>query len=53
LLEAEMRPDKNTQIFINPVEHLLVGGPTVHSGLTGRKSDVDTYGEFGRHGSSA
>jgi S-adenosylmethionine synthetase len=49
----EMRPDKNTQIFINPVEHLLVGGPTVHSGLTGRKSDVDTYGEFGRHGGSA
>jgi S-adenosylmethionine synthetase len=51
--EAEMRPDRNTKIFINPVEHLMVGGPAVHSGLTGRKSDVDTYGEYGRHGSSA
>jgi S-adenosylmethionine synthetase len=30
-----------------------VGGPAVHSGLTGRKSDVDTYGEFGRHSGSA
>ncbi len=51
--EAEMQPDQNTRIFINPVEHLMVGGPAVHSGLTGRKSDVDTYGEYGRHGSSA
>ncbi len=51
--DQEMRPDKDTKIFINPVEHLLVGGPAVHSGLTGRKSDVDTYGEYGRHGGSA
>jgi S-adenosylmethionine synthetase len=51
--DEEMRPDKGTKMFINPVEHLLVGGPAVHSGLTGRKSDVDTYGEYGRHGSSA
>ena len=51
--DQEIRPDKDTKIFINPVEHLLVGGPAVHSGLTGRKSDVDTYGEYGRHGGSA
>jgi S-adenosylmethionine synthetase len=51
--EDEMQPDQKTKIFINPVEHLLVGGPAVHSGLTGRKSDVDTYGEFGRHSGSA
>jgi S-adenosylmethionine synthetase len=51
--DAKMRPDKDTKIFINPVEHLLVGGPAVHSGLTGRKSDVDTYGEYGRHSGSA
>jgi S-adenosylmethionine synthetase len=51
--EAELRPDQNTRMFINPVEHLMVGGPGVHSGLTGRKGDVDTYGEYGRHGSSA
>ena len=53
LADEEMQPDKKTKIFINPVEHLLVGGPAVHSGLTGRKSDVDTYGEFGRHSGSA
>jgi S-adenosylmethionine synthetase len=51
--EEEMRPDKDTKIFINPVEHLMVGGPAVHSGLTGRKGDVDTYGEYGRHSGSA
>jgi S-adenosylmethionine synthetase len=51
--KEELRPDRDTKIFINPVEHLLVGGPAVHSGLTGRKSDVDTYGEYGRHGGSA
>jgi S-adenosylmethionine synthetase len=51
--DQEMQPDKDTKIFINPVEHLMVGGPGVHSGLTGRKSDVDTYGEYGRHGGSA
>ena len=51
--DVDMRPDRDTRMFINPVEHLLVGGPAVHSGLTGRKSDVDTYGEYGRHGGSA
>jgi S-adenosylmethionine synthetase len=51
--DQEIQPDKDTKIFINPVEHLMVGGPGVHSGLTGRKSDVDTYGEYGRHGGSA
>jgi S-adenosylmethionine synthetase len=51
--EGDLRPDKRTKIFINPVEHLMVGGPAVHSGLTGRKGDVDTYGEYGRHSGSA
>ena len=31
----------------------MVGGPAVHSGLTGRKSDVDTYGEYARHSGNA
>ena len=29
------------------------GGPTHHSGLTGRKSAVDTYGEYARHSGDA
>ena len=32
---------------------LLVGGPTVHSGLTGRKNAIDTYGEYSRHSGAA
>ena len=31
----------------------MVGGPGVHSGLTGRKNDVDTYGEYARHSGNA
>jgi S-adenosylmethionine synthetase len=51
--EEELKPDNETLIFVNPLEHLLVGGPAVHSGLTGRKSDVDTYGEYARHSGNA
>lgn len=49
----EVKPDNQTLIFINPLEHLMVGGPAVHSGLTGRKSDVDTYGEYAHHSGNA
>jgi S-adenosylmethionine synthetase len=51
--EEELKPDDQTLIFVNPMEHLMVGGPAVHSGLTGRKSDVDTYGEYARHSGNA
>ena len=44
--EEELKPDDQTLIFVNPLEHLMVGGPAVHSGLTGKKSDVDTYGNM-------
>jgi S-adenosylmethionine synthetase len=30
-----------------------VGGPSVHSGLTGRKNAIDTYGEYARHSGAA
>jgi S-adenosylmethionine synthetase len=49
----ELQPDDRTLIFVNPLEHLMVGGPAVHSGLTGRKTDVDTYGEYARHSGNA
>jgi S-adenosylmethionine synthetase len=51
--DEAVRPDNNTHLFINPEGPRLVGGPSRHSGLTGRKSAVDTYGEYARHGGSA
>lgn len=53
LVEEEIQPDSQTLIFINPLENLLVGGPAVHSGLTGRKNATDTYGEYARHSGNA
>ncbi len=30
-----------------------MGGPSIHSGLTGKKNAIDTYGEFSRHSGAA
>lgn len=46
-------PDDHTRIFINPDGPLLVGGPSLHAGLTGRKNAIDTYGEYSRHSGAA
>jgi S-adenosylmethionine synthetase len=51
--EEELRPDAGTQIFINPDGPFVMGGPSMHSGLTGRKNAVDTYGEYSRHSGAA
>jgi S-adenosylmethionine synthetase len=51
--EEEIRPDRDTRIFINPDGPFLIGGPSVHSGLTGRKNAIDTYGEYSRHSGAA
>lgn len=48
-----IRPDNKTAIFINPIGIIMVGGPSVHSGLTGRKNAMDTYGEYSRYSGSA
>jgi S-adenosylmethionine synthetase len=47
--DEEIRPDPATRIDINAEGVYLRGGPAVHSGLTGRKSGVDTYGDYARH----
>lgn len=52
-LEEPIRPDEKTRIFINPDGPFTVGGPSVHSGLTGRKNAIDTYGEYSRHSGAA
>ncbi|GAB4226466.1 MAG: methionine adenosyltransferase [Stanieria sp.] len=49
----KIKPDKDTRIFINPDGLLIIGGPATHSGLTGRKNAIDTYGEYSRHGGAA
>ncbi len=52
-LDEEIRPDADTRIFINPDGPFITGGPSVHSGLTGRKNAIDTYGEYSRHSGAA
>jgi S-adenosylmethionine synthetase len=45
-------PDEQTAVNINP-NGVYLGGPSHHSGLTGRKMAVDTYGEYTRHSGKA
>jgi S-adenosylmethionine synthetase len=51
--EESLRPDSNTRLIINPGGPVPIGGPALHSGMTGRKSAVDMYGEYARTSSSA
>lgn len=51
--DEEFKPDNKTRIFINPDGPFVIGGPSVHSGLTGRKNAIDTYGEYSRHSGAA
>lgn len=51
--DEEIKPDGKTRIFVNPDGPFSVGGPAIHSGLTGRKNAIDTYGEFSRHSGAA
>lgn len=51
--EEAIRPDSRTRIFVNPEGVPIGGGPATHSGLTGRKNAVDTYGEYSRHNGDA
>ena len=51
--DEPIKPDDNTIIFVNPGGPLKMGGPSVHSGLTGRKNASDTYGGYSRTGGSA
>lgn len=51
--EEEIKPDERTRVFVNPDGPFIIGGPSVHSGLTGRKNAIDTYGEYSRHSGAA
>jgi S-adenosylmethionine synthetase len=50
--DEKVHPDGKTRIFVNP-EGVFTGGPVHHSGLTGRKNAVDTYGGYSRHSGNA
>jgi len=48
-----LKPDKDTEIFINPRGVFPKSGPMSHSGMTGRKTAAETYGCYARHSASA
>lgn len=62
LIEHVIRPvfadeaiglDAGSRVFVNPGGTAVGGGPALHAGLTGRKTGVDTYGEYARQSGSA
>ena len=58
VIEPVMKKEKigtsdKTVIHINPDGILRGGGPATHSGLTGRKTGIDTYGGFARASGAA
>jgi S-adenosylmethionine synthetase len=53
MAEQALKMDAKTQLYLNPEGAFLGGGPRSHSGLTGRKTAGDTYGEYARHNASA
>lgn len=53
LAENDLSPDAETRLLIAAGERYLVGGPATHAGLTGRKTAIDTYGEYARQSGAA
>ncbi len=51
--EDSVKPNKRTEIFVNPRGVFPKSGPASHSGMTGRKTASETYGGFARHSGSA
>jgi S-adenosylmethionine synthetase len=42
--------NQDFEVYINPSNRFVIGGPAGDTGLTGRKIIVDTYGGYARHG---
>jgi len=53
LKKEKITADADTIININPAGPRKGGGPAVHSGLTGRKTGIDTYGGYARSSGAA
>jgi S-adenosylmethionine synthetase len=50
---AELDLAREAELLVNPLGPPEPGGPYRHTGLTGRKLAVDTYGGFARHAGAA
>ncbi len=50
IIPEELIDYKKTRILVNPTGKFELGGPMADTGLTGRKTIVDTYGGMARHG---
>ncbi|MCB1756631.1 MAG: methionine adenosyltransferase [Gammaproteobacteria bacterium] len=54
VLKKEACPhDEKTMISVNPEGIIIGGGPSAHSGLTGRKTSMDSYGSYSRQSGAA
>ena len=51
--KEKIKSYEDTIIHINPGGIRKGGGPSVHSGLTGRKTGIDTYGGYARSSGAA
>jgi len=49
VIPSELQPDP-LDVMVNGTGSFTVGGPQADTGVTGRKTIVDTYGGVGRHG---
>lgn len=47
---ASFQLNQDFEVYINPSNRFVIGGPAGDTGLTGRKIIVDTYGGSARHG---
>jgi S-adenosylmethionine synthetase len=47
---ASFKLNQDYEVYINPSDRFVIGGPAGDTGLTGRKIIVDTYGGYARHG---
>jgi len=53
LKKVKVKTDADTVMHINPGGIRKGGGPSAHSGLTGRKTGIDTYGGYARSSGAA
>ncbi len=53
VLPQDLVDEDTIKYFVNPTGRFVVGGPQADSGLTGRKTIVDTYGGMARNGGGA
>jgi S-adenosylmethionine synthetase len=47
---SSFKLNQDYEVYINPSNRFVIGGPAGDTGLTGRKIIVDTYGGYARHG---